>query len=451
MEESSSIGANQVFSSITRGQEMKMDSSIRVIALVCTSMAVIAAGPCYGQNFTSNVTVTTGDTPSLGLVQDASGMKTPQTWGVGGNDQGFAIVDVTNSNVYPFIIETKAPYASFFVGFDGRIGMGTDTPLQKFHLFDSTASPVIRFQEATATPHTWDIVADHAGFDLVDVTNSNHIPFSVVPGAPTNSLFVASSGNLGLGTATPSTQLHVHKAAQASTAEVIARFDVSDDATGKLEIRNFSAGDGILHPLLRGTTASQAVALTFEGKITTDAGTNPVVAYDAARATGGAVVTRPLVVYRNNTVIKAKIDAQGNMTATSFSPSSSRELKDHIVDLDSRRASQALRQLTPVEYVYKDDPTGEGRVGFIAEDVPEIVANADRKSVPIMDVVALVTRVVKDQQQTIEEQKKSIDEQRKQLANERQRNEKLERTVESLMQRMADFEKLHKSVNAETK
>jgi len=45
---------------------------------------------------------------------------------------------------------------------------------------------------------------------------------------------------------------------------------------------------------------------------------------------------------------------------------------------DSAKASAALQQLTPVEYVYKDDPTAEGRVGFIAEDVPAIVANADR-------------------------------------------------------------------------
>ena len=60
----------------------------------------------------------------------------------------------------------------------------------------------------------------------------------------------------------------------------------------------------------------------------------------------------------------------------------------------------------------KDDPTCEQRVGFIAEDVPEIVANADRKSVPIMDVVALLTGVVKEKQQTIEEQKQSNDEQK---------------------------------------
>jgi len=39
-------------------------------------------------------------------------------------------------------------------------------------------------------------------------------------------------------------------------------------------------------------------------------------------------------------------------------------------------------------------------VGFIAEDVPDLVATEDRKG---MDVVAVLTKVVQDQQKTIEE------------------------------------------------
>jgi hypothetical protein len=265
--------------------------------------------------------------------------------------------------------------------------------------------------DASTFGNKWDVEAGGTGFDIKDASAGTN-PFTILPGAPNSSLFVTAIGNVGLGTSSPSTQFHVQKAAQAGVAESIARFDIADDTIGKLEINNVSAGNGIFHPRLRGTTASQAVALTMEGLITSDVGGNPVVAYDAARRGGGAVVTRPLVVFRNNTVVKAKVAANGDMFATSFQASSSRELKDRIVDLDSQKASEALRQLNPVEFVYKDDATGEGRVGFIAEDVPEIVANIDRKSVPVMDVVALVTRVVKDQQQTIDEQKKSLDEQK---------------------------------------
>lgn len=42
-------------------------------------------------------------------------------------------------------------------------------------------------------------------------------------------------------------------------------------------------------------------------------------------------------------------------------------------------------------------------MGFIAEDVPELVATRDRKSLSPMDLVAVLTRVVQDQHQKMNE------------------------------------------------
>ena len=53
-----------------------------------------------------------------------------------------------------------------------------------------------------------------------------------------------------------------------------------------------------------------------------------------------------------------------------------------------------------------DDP----KVGFIAEDVPDLVATTDRKGLSSMDIVAVLTSVVKDQQKTIDELKTRLDE-----------------------------------------
>jgi hypothetical protein len=112
-------------------------------------------------------------------------------------------------------------------------------------------------------------------------------------------------------------------------------------------------------------------------------------------------------------VAKVTIAANGVVTATSFNPISSRTMKHDIENLDSREATNALHQLIPVKFIYNDDESHEQRVGFIAEDVPEIVAASDRQSVPIMDVVAVMARVLKDQQQTIDEERKINLEQRK--------------------------------------
>ncbi len=83
---------------------------------------------------------------------------------------------------------------------------------------------------------------------------------------------------------------------------------------------------------------------------------------------------------------------------------SSRELKENIHPLDTQQAINTLRQLKPVTYKYKIDPT-EHHVGFIAEDVPEIIAAQDRNSVDPMNVTAILTAVLKQQKEIMAQQK----------------------------------------------
>ena len=68
-------------------------------------------------------------------------------------------------------------------------------------------------------------------------------------------------------------------------------------------------------------------------------------------------------------------------------------------------ALQTLGGLDPVTFEYKNSNTPDGHVGFIAEDVPEIVATPDRKGLAPMDIVGVLTAVVKEQQKLIEQQR----------------------------------------------
>lgn len=81
---------------------------------------------------------------------------------------------------------------------------------------------------------------------------------------------------------------------------------------------------------------------------------------------------------------------------------SSRELKNDIKELTTEEALDAFKKMQPVTFKYKTDPE-EDCVGFIAEDVPDIVATKDRKSLNAMDIVGVLTKVVQDQQNTIQE------------------------------------------------
>mgnify|MGYP003572984317 CR=1 FL=1 len=87
---------------------------------------------------------------------------------------------------------------------------------------------------------------------------------------------------------------------------------------------------------------------------------------------------------------------------------SSRALKENIAKLTLPEAIDTLKNLNPVKFNYKKDKS-ENYVGFIAEDVPELVAQKNRKSLVTMDIVAVLTKVVKDQQQTIKELKERLE------------------------------------------
>ena len=82
--------------------------------------------------------------------------------------------------------------------------------------------------------------------------------------------------------------------------------------------------------------------------------------------------------------------------------SSSRQNKENITELTSEDALATLAGLQAVQFNYRNDGQ-ETYVGFIAEDVPELVATADRQSLSAMDIVAVLTRVIQAQQQQIEE------------------------------------------------
>jgi len=89
--------------------------------------------------------------------------------------------------------------------------------------------------------------------------------------------------------------------------------------------------------------------------------------------------------------------------------SASREYKTDIKKLSTQKAFDTLKELDPVEFAYKAD-SQEKHVGFIAEDAPELVATKDKKGMSSMDVVAVLTKVVQEQQRMMQDQQRTITE-----------------------------------------
>ena len=80
---------------------------------------------------------------------------------------------------------------------------------------------------------------------------------------------------------------------------------------------------------------------------------------------------------------------------------SSRDDKENIKRLSAGDALAAVLALEPVSFNYTAEK-GEGYVGFVAEDVPALLATGNGDALSSMDIIAALTRVVQQQQQRIE-------------------------------------------------
>ena len=128
-----------------------------------------------------------------------------------GGANKFSIDDIDGGRT-PFTIEAGAPSHSLYVDDGGRLGLGTSIPVVDIHLKTGN-TPTLRLDQDGSsgfTPQTWDVAGNEANFFIRDATNGSTLPFRIFPGAPSNALTVAPTGNIGLGTTNPRERLHVH-------------------------------------------------------------------------------------------------------------------------------------------------------------------------------------------------------------------------------------------------
>ena len=103
-----------------------------------------------------------------------------------------------------------------------------------------------------------------------------------------------------------------------------------------------------------------------------------------------------------------KLHVDGNVFVSgNFELGSSRTIKSDIHELSASEALHTFEGLVPVKFNYLHSPD-EQSVGFIAEDVPELVASKNRTSLSTMDMVAVLTKVVQEQQKAIESLKEEV-------------------------------------------
>lgn len=305
-----------------------------------------------------------------------------------GGGNYFAVQDATDvSNI--LVMEAGAPNNSLYVDSHGDVGINTSTPYYELHIVDGD-SPAIRLDQDGSygwTPQKWDLCGNESNFFIRDATNASKLPFRIEPSAPTNSIFIKSNGSVGIGTGSPGYALEVERTGENAAI-------VCERTSGVINFINATASYGNFgtvnnFPMQLMVNSDWKVRLNSDNSLT----------------------------MRNGATCS---------TAGEWLDSSSRELKEKITNLSVNEATDALNGLTPVKFRYKTDKEYE-QVGFIAEDVPELVATKTRKNLGAMDIVAVLTKVVQQQQETIREQQEISEEYRKLISELNKRITELEK------------------------
>ncbi len=150
----------------------------------------------------------------------------------------FSIDDIDGGRT-PFTIEAGAPSHSLYVEDGGRVGFGTSTPVVDLHV-KSGNTPTLRLEQDGSsgfTPQTWDLAGNEANFFIRDATNGSTLPFRIKPGAPSSSIFIASGGDVGLGTDSPAKELHILDTTDGATMQIEsngpAKISLKNTATSK--------------------------------------------------------------------------------------------------------------------------------------------------------------------------------------------------------------------------
>jgi hypothetical protein len=320
----------------------------------------------------------------------------------------FALDDVTGNRAGVFKVMAGAPSASLFVASSGNVGIGTTVPVLDLSLF-SGDTPAIRLEQSGSqgfVGQTWDVAGNDANFFVRDVTGGSRLPFRIRPGAPTSSIDIAASGNVGIGTTAPGFKL---------------------DVSGSLDIVRAQGTSG--NAFFRATTTGSTGDFSFGADNGSGAGNNAFVLFDRVNSAYRLVVnnsgnvgigtTSPAAhlhtvgTVRFAGVANCGAGIQSNANGDLSCIVSSRQFKNIAGDLKPNVALANVMALRPQTGSYKETPDVPEH-WLIAEEAaavdPALVGHRDGQPyvVKTQNVVADLVAVVQQQQQQIEELKRLI-------------------------------------------
>jgi len=288
-----------------------------------------------------------------------------------------------------FEVDAGAPANSLKVSSTGRVGLRTATPVLDLQTTTSD-TPAHRLEQNNAggfTAQTWDIAGNEANFFVRDVTGGSRLPFRIRPGAPTSSIDISASGNVGIGTASPTGKLDVSGALTLTGNAFANGPSISNNQDGLLLVAGTTLGVRINNQ----NNSTELLRVTNAGNV----------------GIGTAAPDQKLSV-------NGDADKTGGNTWLAFSDERLKDIKGRF-----NLGLKAVMQLQPIRYEYlKNNALGlksEGEhIGFGAQAVQKIIPEAVTKNsqgylmVNGDPIIWSMLNAIKEQQKEIEQLKTQI-------------------------------------------
>lgn len=330
--------------------------------------------------------------------EDTSTGSFPATdWQLTANDSAsggankFSIEDITSAKV-PFTVTGGAATNSIFVDSSGRVGFGTSTPVLNLHV-NTSNTPAIRLEQNSSggfTAQTWDMAGNEANFFVRDVTGGSRLPFRIRPGAPTSSIDIASSGNVGIGTASPAAKLDVSSTSTASATML----RMANNEALRFDFVNTS-GTATTWFFQHDNNVNRTFRISKEGT-----GGSEVDINDRFDSNGGL---KTMVV-------------NGSVQATAFPVGSSRSWKTAGEKVDPSVVLEKIAKLDIEQWRFTHEPEGIRHIGPYAEDFKAAFGlGSDDKHIELTDAAGVSMVAIQALYREIQELKKQNAELREQL------------------------------------